>query len=194
MRPIDHYGFFDDFPTNEAAPAGGAPLLRDLAQFDLEKIGRLPTDEINPISRHNFAPRGVTAAGIGDAILSLERSPPKDTGAPATVDMYRISYPNRECRAKYTSAKTLDSALMIHRLHLVDRISGAFGIPLPEISSAIDMDGASGGYSPLVGRKRPVGPLGEALSKDLMRMRPLQADSARQPDMVTNYEGEMEGN
>ena len=74
---------------------------------------------------------------------------------------------------------------------LVEGISNASEIPPHEISIAVDADGADGGESPRVGRKRPVAPLGESLAKDFKRMRPLQADSTHQPARVTNHAGEM---
>ena len=55
------------------------------------------------------------------------------------------------------------------------------------------MDAASGGDSPLVGRKRHVDPMGESLSRDFVRMRPLQSDSTHQPARVTNYEDGVAG-
>ena len=155
VRPIDDFGVVADFSTNEAAPAGRGPTHRlVLAQSDLEKIGDVPAEEPNLIPRHNFPPRGVTAAGMRDAILSLERATPTDTIVAATIAMFRIAYPNRERRAKYTSARTLAAALMLSRLHctgrkahLVERISNAFAINPPAISIAVDMDGESGGLN-----------------------------------------------
>ena len=139
-------------PWMKPRPRAGGPPRRALAQTDLKKIGDMPDEEGNIISRHNDARRGVTASGIRDALISLERAPPKDTSVEATIARFRIAYPKREGRAKYTSVRTLAAALRLRNLpctgikaHLADRISTAFAIPPPEISIAIDMDGASGG-------------------------------------------------
>ena len=112
----------------------------------------MPSEEQNLIFRHNPPPRGGTAAGMRDALLSLERAHPKDTSVAATIDMFRIAYQYRGRWAEYTSMMTLDAELMLLRLpcswrkaHLVERIPNAFEIPPPDISVAIDMNGASGG-------------------------------------------------
>ena len=153
VRPIGHFGVVADFSMNEAAPAGREPTPRRvLAQSDLAKIGDAPDEAQNIISRHNFAARGVTAARMRDELLRLERTPPKDASAAATIAMVRIAYPNRALRMKYTAEKTLTAALRLlslpcsgNKTQLVERISNAFAIPPPDISTPVDMDVASGG-------------------------------------------------
>ena len=109
-------------------------------------------DELNLIFRSNFAHRGVTAADMSDALLSLERAPPKDESVDATIAMFRIAFPNRERWEKYTTKRALKPALTFLGLpssgpkgQMVERISNAFETPPVERSIAGDADGADGG-------------------------------------------------
>ena len=137
VRPSDHFGVVADFSTTEAAAAGrGVTARRVSAHPDLENIGDAPDEEHNIISRCNFAPRGVTAARMRDALLSLEIAPPNDTSAAATIAMVRIAYPDTARWMKYTTKTTLKAAIGLLRLscsgnktQLVERISHAFGVP-----------------------------------------------------------------